>query len=194
MDEHDRVSDDDIDRLWAALSDELSSEERAQLDRDLTARPELRIARERIAAAQRDLIALDQIGPIPDIAAPVVARLAARPVPVPMRRWLWLAPLAQIVLAAAALAWALPGLLTRVTSSGWMAGATLLDLAAPIVGLQAAWVGWLDQLETLSRTLLGSGLDVSGSGTVWLGVCVAVAVVGWLAGNSVLLATRSLRR
>lgn len=194
MDEHDRVPDDDIDRLWAALSDELSPEERAQLDRDLAARPELRIARERIAAAQRDLIALDQVGSIPDIATSVVARLAARPVPEPTRRWLWLAPLAQIVLAAAALAWALPGLLTRATASGWMAGASLLDLAAPIVGLQATWLGWLDQLGTLSRALLGSGVDTTGSGGVWLGVCVAAAVVSWVAGNSVLLASRSLRR
>mgnify|MGYP002382192994 CR=1 FL=1 len=52
---------------------------------------------------------------------------------------------------------------------------------------------WLATLGSLNRATWALTADVGAAG-LWLGVCVAGATVTWLAGNSVLLATRSFRR
>ena len=190
MDEHEHETD--LDRLWADLDGELSPDEEAALAADLAARPGLREQRARVLAVQHQLATLDRPGPAPALAAKVVARLAAREtVALPARPWLWLAPVAQIALAVAALAWALPGLLGMLGDVDrllWVPSAT-----EALAGFESVWTVWMNALGGLSRGLVDAGLDPSASG-LWLGVCVAGAVLAWLAGNSVLLASQSTRR
>lgn len=192
MDDRDPIlNDNDLDRLWADLADELSPAERAELELALASRPELLTARARVAETQRLLSTLDEPGPAPDIASPVVARLLAREAPAPVRPWLWLAPVIQIGLAVAAVAWALPGLMRTLGQfDGLMTVPTAADTLA---NAQVVWTGWMGSLGDLSRGLMETGLDPA-SGGLWLGVCVAGAVLAWLAGNSVLLATQLPRR
>ncbi len=192
MDDRDpTLNDDDFDRLWADLADELSPAERLELERALASRPELPEARARIAEAQRLLSTLDEPGPAPDIASPVVARLLAREAPAPVQPWLWLAPVIQVALAVAAVAWALPGLMRML---GRFDGLIALPTAADtLANAQAVWTGWMGTLGGLSQGLVETGLDPAAGG-LWLGVCVAGAVLAWLAGNSVLLATNLPRR
>ncbi len=196
MDVHDPVSDDDLERLWADASGELTVDEIRQLRLDLTTRPALRAAHERIVAAQRQLATLDAGGDVPDIATPVITRLAARqsaPAKVALAPWLWLAPVAQVLLALVALAWALPGLWPLWYAQVPAAFAPWLAIGDGVVQAQALGAEWLAALGALNRATWVLAADGSAAG-LWLGVCVAGATLTWLAGNSVLLATRSLRR
>lgn len=196
MDSHVPVSDDDLDRLWADVSGELSADEARQLQLELAARPVLRAARERIVAAHGQLASFDDVGDIPDIATPVIARLTARqaaPARTEWPAWLWLAPAAQVLLALAALAWALPGLWPHWNAQVPLALAPWLSFGDMVSQARALGAEWLATLGSLNRATWALTADVGAAG-LWLGVCVAGATVTWLAGNSVLLATRSFRR
>lgn len=193
MDPHDPVSDDELDRLWADVSGELTADEARQLRLALEARPALRAARERIRVAQRQLATLDVVDDVPDIATPVIARLTARQA-VPARlEWPVWAPAAQVLLALAALAWALPGLWPQWNAQVPTVIAPWLSVGELVAQMQTMGAEWLAMLGALNRATWALTTDLSAAG-LWLGVCVAGATVSWLAGNSVLLATRSLRR
>lgn len=196
MDLHDPVSDDDLDRLWAEADGELTVDEARQLQLALAANPALRAAHERIVAVRRQLASLDDGGDIPDIATPVVARLADRqtaPAKAGLAPWLWLAPVAQVLLALAAVAWALPGLWPHWNAQAPTALAPWLAIGDAIAQARALGAEWLALLGALNRATWAPTAEVGATG-LWLGVCVAGATVSWLAGNSVLLAKRSLRR
>lgn len=103
------------------------------------------------------------------------------------RQWL------QVLLALAAVAWALPGLWPHWNAQAPTALAPWLAIGDAIAQARALGAEWLALLGALNRATWAPTAEVGATG-LWLGVCVAGATASWLAGNSVLLAKRSLRR
>ncbi len=190
MDDLDRpLTDDELDRLWAGAAGELEPEDRQDLERALVDRPGLIEASRRVANTQRLLATLDAPGHTPDIASTVIKRLAVREASA-AQPWLWLALAAQVALGIAAVAWAMPGLLSRVAVADWL---PVWSPATALADAQASMTGWLAALSDFSRLLVDGGLYPGANG-LWLGACVAGAALVWVAGNSVLLNQTSARR
>ncbi|HRF46766.1 MAG TPA: hypothetical protein PLC98_04000, partial [Anaerolineales bacterium] len=106
--------------------------------------------------------------------------------------WMWLAPIAQVAIAIAAVAWATPGLLVALGRWGglWAVAPTLVS---PIDALFLWWDSTLDQIGGLGQGLLALGLDPM-TGGIWVGACLAAGALAWLIGNGVLLTGRTARR
>ncbi|HRF47773.1 MAG TPA: hypothetical protein PLC98_09125, partial [Anaerolineales bacterium] len=79
MIEPDRApTDDDYGRLWDELDAAVTPDGSVDLERDPARRAALEEARRRVARTRAALAILDEPGPAPDIAGPVIARLQRR--------------------------------------------------------------------------------------------------------------------
>jgi len=193
MTEPDRApTDDDFGRLWDELDAGVTPDGSVDLERDFARRSALEEARGRVAKTRAALALLDEPGPAPDIAGPVIARLRRREPAPALRPWLWLAPIAQVAIAIAAVAWATPGLLVALGRWGglWAVAPTLVSpIDAALLWSAAA----LDRVGGLGQGLLDVGLDPLAGG-LWIGACLAAGSLAWLIGNGVLLTGRAARR